>query len=141
MNNPTSAGDRSNGPRKAILVVDDDEAVRTGLRCVLMSEGYDVVTANNGLQAIANFGTRPCDLALIDMNMPLRNGWGAIASLRSLAPVLPVVIITARPDQRTVAREAGVELMEKPLDLPLLLDRISALLRGPHEDAPALLPA
>jgi DNA-binding response OmpR family regulator len=138
MSNPTSAGDRSNGPRNAILVVDDDEAVRTGLRCVLASEGYDVVTANNGLQAIASFDARPCDLALIDMNMPLRNGWGAIASLRSLAPVLPMIIITARPDQRTVAREAGVELMEKPLDLPLLLNRIKALLDESHCGAPLL---
>jgi CheY-like chemotaxis protein len=45
---------------------------------------------------------------LIDMNMPLRNGWGAIASLRTLAPALPIIIITARPDQGTVARDAAL---------------------------------
>jgi DNA-binding response OmpR family regulator len=66
------------------------------------------------------------------MNMPLQNGWGAIAGLRLLAGALPIVIITARPDQRTVAREAGVELMEKPLDPPLLLRRIGELLAPPR---------
>lgn len=122
-------------PNPRILVVDDDEAVRTGLRCVLIMEGYEVITAHNGFQALAAFRSQPCDLALIDMNMPLRNGWGAIASLRSLAPALPIVIITARPDQRTVAREAGVELMEKPLDLPLLLRRVGELLSHPRATA------
>jgi DNA-binding response OmpR family regulator len=117
---------------RTVLVVDDDEAVRSGLRCLLVTEGYEVITAINGFQAVAAFRRRPCDLALIDMNMPLQNGWGAIASLRSLSAALPIIIITARPDQRTVAREAGVELMEKPLDPPLLLRRIGEMLVPAH---------
>jgi DNA-binding response OmpR family regulator len=128
MTAPDSSDPAASCPRKTILVVDDDDAVRTGLRCVLMTEGYEVVPAINGLQAAAAFRSRSCDLALIDMNMPLLNGWGAIGKLRELAPALPVIIITARPDQRNVAREAGVELMEKPLDLPLLLRRIRELI-------------
>ncbi len=64
------------------------------------------------------------------MNMPVRNGWGTIASMRTIAPTLPVIIITARPDQRTLARETGIELMEKPLDLPLFLQRIRQLLES-----------
>ena len=64
----------------------------------------------------------------LDTNMPLQNGWGTLArDLRESAPTLPVVFITARPDQRTLARETGVELMEKPLYLPLLLQRIKEL--------------
>lgn len=124
-------------PSKSILVVDDDEAVRSGLRCLLATEGYEVVVAINGFQAVAAYRRQPCDLALIDMNMPLQNGWGAIASLRALAPKLPIIIITARPDQRTVAREAEVELMEKPLDPPVLLRRIGELLLPASSHLPA----
>lgn len=126
-------------PPKTILVVDDDEAVRSGLRCLLVTEGYRVITAINGFQAVAAFSREPCDLALVDMNMPLRNGWGAIASLRSITSTLPIVIITARPDQRTLAREVGVELMEKPLNPPLLLQRIREMLTktdGPPRTEP-----
>ena len=136
MNELTLSSNSGTSRRETILVVDDDDAVRNGLRSVLVTEGYAVVTANNGFQATAAFRSQSCALALIDMNMPLLNGWGAIASLRSLSPSLPIVIITARPDQRTVAREAGVTLMEKPLDLPLLLHRIGELINKQGDPAP-----
>ncbi len=123
--------------RKRILVVDDDDAVRIGLDNVLATEGYEVVTASNGIQALAVLRRQPCDLALLDMNMPLLNGWGTIGELRRLDRWLPMIIITARPDQGTLARESGVELMEKPLNLPLLLRRIDALLHPPHDDSGA----
>lgn len=128
MNHISTSDSPAASPKKRILVVDDDEAVRRGLRGVLVMEGFQVVTAINGFQASAAFREEPCDLALIDMNMPLQNGWGTIASLRSLAPTLPIVIITARLDQRTLAREASVELMEKPLNLPALLARMRELM-------------
>jgi two-component system KDP operon response regulator KdpE len=124
--NSSTSQYRASSPK--ILVVDDDDAVRRGLRAVLLSEGYEVITAVNGMQATSFFRRKPCDLALIDINMPLLKGWGTIGTLRRHAPSLPIVIITARPDEREIAREAGVELMEKPLDLSLLLSRISALL-------------
>ena len=135
MNNPPTFAEQNHLPRKTILVVDDDDAVRRGLRCVLISEGYEVVSAINGIQALAAFRRHPCDLALIDMNMPLLPGWGTIAELRALDGRLPVIIITARPDQRNLADAAGVELMEKPLDLQLLLTRIGALLLESHAPA------
>jgi DNA-binding response OmpR family regulator len=118
-----------------ILVVDDDEAVRTGLRCVLVSEGYEVRTACNGREAVQDLAKSPADLVLVDMNMPVQNGWSTIAGLRSLHPNLPIIIITARPDQLRAARAAGLELMEKPLDLPVLMERISALTRQAQKPA------
>lgn len=124
--------------RKRILVVDDDDAVRIGLDDVLVTEGYEVATATNGIQALAILRRQPCDLALLDMNMPLLNGWGTIGELRRLNRWLPMIIITALPDQRTLARESGVELMEKPLDFPFLLRRIGALLNPPDDTTRAL---
>jgi DNA-binding response OmpR family regulator len=132
--NPTWTLERGGAPGRTILVVDDDDAIRRGLRRVLVKKGYQVVDARDGREAIQVFQERPCDLVLLDMNMPLRNGWGTIAQLRALESQLPAIIITARPDQRNIAREAGVELMEKPVDVPLLLDRISALLNNPPGD-------
>jgi two-component system OmpR family response regulator len=131
MNTPTAAVDAGGSHRKTILVVDDDDAIRRGLRRVLVSKGYRVIDARDGREAVQVFQEHPCDLALLDMNMPLRNGWGTIADLRALQSQLPAIIITARPDQRNLAREAGLDLMEKPVDLPLLLKRISALLSKP----------
>ena len=98
-----------------------------------MTEGYEVVTACNGIQALAALRRQPCDLALLDMSMPLLNGWATIGELRRLNRWLPIVIITALPGHGKLAREAGVEHMEKPLDLPLLLHRIGALLNPPHD--------
>ena len=141
MHKPTPADSPDSLPRKTILVVDDDEAVREGLRGVLVSEGYKVVAARHGREAVQVFRVYQCDLVLLDMNMPRRNGWGTIADLRALKSQLPAIMITARPDQRNIAREAGLELMEKPLDLPLLLNRIGALLNTPHDGASALLSA
>src|SRR3954466_11375769 len=67
-----------------ILVVDDDEAVRTGLRCVLVSEGYEVRVACNGLEAVQDLEKAQADLILVDMNMPELNGWATIAGLRGI---------------------------------------------------------
>ena len=133
MNTSASPATPKDSPRKRILVVDDDDAVRLGLDDVLVTEGYEVVTAINGIQALAALRRQPCDLALLDMNMPLLNGWGTIGELRRVNRWLPIVIITARPDQGTLARETGVELMEKPLDLPLLLRRIAEMLNPPPD--------
>ena len=68
-------------PQKTILVVDDDDAVRAGLRSVLLLQKFQVLDAGNGVEAIAAFDAHSCDLVLVDMNMPMQNGWGTIASL------------------------------------------------------------
>jgi DNA-binding response OmpR family regulator len=138
MNTPALSATSEPTRRKRLLIVDDDDAVRSGLEEILVKEGYEVVTACNGIQALAILRRQPCDLALIDLNMPLLNGRGTIAELRRLNRWLPIVIITARPDHGTRARESGVELMEKPLDLPLLVRRIGDLLATSHETTRAL---
>ena len=128
----STADEPSAAAEKTILVVDDDEEVREGLRGVLLLEKFRVLVAGNGLEAVAVLDAEPCDLVLVDMNMPHQNGWGTIASIRFRLPQLPVIIITARPDQRTLARETGVELMEKPLDVRRLVSRVRDLLADPE---------
>jgi CheY-like chemotaxis protein len=118
-----------------ILLADDDDEVLAALSSVLTSEGYEVIVAKNGREAIEQFLERHIDVALLDLNMPVKGGWEAFERLTTIHPLLQVIVITARPDQYPLAIAAGVAaLMEKPLDLPLLLQTIDELLVEPVEN-------
>jgi DNA-binding response OmpR family regulator len=102
--------------KKVVLIADDDVAVRTMLGRFLESEGFNVVFASNGRQAISEFLIMPYDLLLLD-------------ALSKLHPMMPIIIMTALPHQQEHAERAGVDaLLEKPLDLPFLLDTIHQVL-------------
>ena len=116
------------------LIVDDDEAVRLSLRGVLLLEGYEVSTASNGHEAVEKFRTHSADIVLLDLNMPVKDGWETFERLTSINPLLPVIVVTARPDTYPIARSHGVAaLMQKPLDIPLLLEAMRDLLAEPAE--------
>lgn len=118
-----------------ILLADDDEEVLAALSAVFESEGYEVVLAKDGREAIEHFHQGHVDIALLDLNMPVKGGWETFERLTTIHPLLPVIIITARSDQYPLAVAAGVgALMEKPLDLPLLLQAIEDLLLEPVEN-------
>jgi len=118
-----------------ILLADDDDEVLAALSSVLTSEGYEVIVAKNGREAIEHFREQHIDVALLDLNMPVKGGWEAFERLTTIHPLLQVIVITARPDQYPLAIAAGVAaLMEKPLDLPLLLQTIDELLVEPVEN-------
>ncbi len=120
--------------RKTILLVDDDQAVRESVARVLADENYEVVPAGDGAEALEIAAASEVDLVLLDLNMPEKSGWDTFERLTNDNPLLPVVIITARPNQLFLARAAGVgALMEKPLDFPKLLQTISELLAEPSQ--------
>ena len=114
---------------KRIRIVDDDPSVRKMLGRVLSNEGYRVDEAANGAHALEIVAAGQFDLMLLDLNMPRKNGWETFERLTSQHPWLPVIIITARPNQLFMSAGAGASaLMEKPLDFPKLLETISVLL-------------
>lgn len=116
-------------PTKRILLADDDASVRQMLGRVLESECYAVAFAKTGREAATKFASDPPDLVLLDLNMPDKDGWEAFGMMCSQHPMIPVVVITARPNQHPQAVELGVDaLMEKPLHLPLLLRTMRNLL-------------
>lgn len=120
------AGSRAD---KRILLVDDDPTVRDSLGNVLEGEGYFVIPAENGQQALDFANKLPVDLALLDLNMPVMNGWDTFWQLTGEHPLIPVIIATARPNQLFAAVGAGVgALLEKPMDIPTLLLTIKRLL-------------
>ncbi|MDQ2658810.1 MAG: response regulator [Verrucomicrobiota bacterium] len=122
--------------KKRVLLVDDDFAVLAGLAGVLVSEGYDVVHAADGAEALVKFRAEDdFDIVLLDLNMPKKNGWETFAEISAIHPLVPVIVITARPDQYGNAVAAGVgALMEKPLDLPILLQQMEALVHEPAQE-------
>ena len=92
------------------MVVDDDESVRDSLRKLLDGEGYQVVSVANGAEAVETFyrEQNQIDLLLVDLNMPLKNGWAAVDRLLETNPGLPILIVTGQPNQYEMAEAAGV---------------------------------
>jgi CheY-like chemotaxis protein len=119
-----------------VLVADDDESVRESLRKLLHGEGYQVIAVANGAEVVERFRLQQdqIDLLLLDLNMPLKNGWATLDRLLEVNLTLPVLIVTGQPNQYELAEAAGVSaLVEKPIDVPALLQLIKKLLAGPVE--------
>jgi len=115
--------------KRRILLADDDESVRKMVGRVLESEDYDVLFARTGHEAMNQAVTGSPDLVLLDLGMPDKDGWEALRLIDRLQPCIPVIVITARPNEHERAIRAGVEaFMEKPLDPPTLLKVIRDVL-------------
>ena len=115
--------------KRRILLADDDESVRTMVGRVLQMEDYEVLFAQTGREAIRKALSEEPDLVLLDITMPDKDGWQAFELIERMHPFVPVIVITARPNQHQRASQTGIDaLMEKPLDLALLLETIRHLL-------------
>ena len=120
--------------KEKILVVDDDASVRESLRKVLENEGYQVALAASGPEAVEQFENGRPDLLVLDIGLPVKNGWDTFERITNQAPVLPIIVITGQANQHDLAVAAGVgALMEKPLDVTELLRTIRELLAEPAE--------
>jgi DNA-binding response OmpR family regulator len=133
MNNKTRKPFPSTG-KPTILLVDDDLSVRETVARVLTVEGFLVLKAANGEEALAIAESNPVDLVLLDLNMPFQGGWDTFERLTSENPLLTVIIITARPNQLFTALGAGAAaLLEKPFDYAKLLETVRAALEEPPQ--------
>jgi CheY-like chemotaxis protein len=113
--------------RDWVLVVEDDEDVRETLGMVLETEGYEVVGAANGREALDRLGdgSLPC-LILTDIMMPVSSGWELIESI-SRNPRLsqiPVVVLSAAETRELPAPNRVVAFLPKPTDLNTLIDLV-----------------
>lgn len=114
-----------------VLVADDDPAIRSLFARVLAREGFEVVEAANGMEALARAQERPVDVVLLDSLMPVLDGQAALARLRSdeATRMLPVILVTALGDETN--RIHGLELgaddyLAKPVSLEELVARVRA---------------
>lgn len=128
---------------RTVLVVDDHRNVQILLEDFLTEQGYVVVTASNGRQALDVVRRTPPDLVLLDIMMPGMDGYQFISALRQ-ASSLPVIMITARQQEGDVIRgfDLGADdYITKPFRLRELLVRMRAVLRraGPSQGEQAVL--
>jgi two-component system response regulator MprA len=120
-----------------ILLADDDRAIRESLARALGLEGYDVITANDGAQALALVESGSPDAAILDVTMPNVDGLTVCRVLRAERNRLPILMLTARTEtqDRVAGLDAGADdYLPKPFDLDELFARVRALLRRTRTD-------
>lgn len=106
----------------SVLAVDDDPSILDLMTDILTGEGYRVLSATNGAEALRVLDVdRPC-LVLLDMRMPTLDGWGFAAGMRQRGLRYPVVVVTAAENARAWAQEIGADgYLSKPFQLRDLL--------------------
>jgi DNA-binding NtrC family response regulator len=114
-----------------ILVVDDEAAVRHGLKTLLHNEGYDVAVAGDAFEALALFDDAPPALTITDLTMPGMHGLDLLLRIRQRNPQAAVVVMTAccEVDSAVEAMRAGaLDYLVKPLDVDRLLGTVNKVL-------------
>lgn len=120
--------------KRCVLLADDEIRILRALRDLLSANGYHVLTAENGRQALELFEAHSAsvDLVLLDVMMPELDGFGVLRQLRSLSPHTPVIMLTARGeehDQLQGFSQGADDYIPKPFSTALLLARMDAVLR------------
>jgi len=126
--------------RFTILVAEDDASIRLGLTDTLEAEGYQVVSAANGEEAIRNFRNKAPDLLLLDIMMPRKSGYDVCREVRASNHSVPILMLTAKGEEidKVLGLEWGADdYITKPFGIRELLARISAALRrSPRSEKP-----
>ena len=129
---------RMEGSVPKILIVEDDELNRDSLRRLLRRRGFDIVLAVDGEDGIAVARAEAPDLILMDMSLPVVDGWEATRQLKADPAIqaTPIIALTAHAmsGDRDKALAAGCDDFDtKPIDLDRLLPKIHALLVSTSE--------
>ena len=125
------------GERARILVVDDDESIRTVLQAILAEEGYSVDVARTGKEAVKKSKTTRYNLALIDIRLPDTEGTKLLTQLKRASPKTRKIIITGYPSLQNAidALNRGADAYEmKPLNMEKVLGTIKEQLEKQREE-------
>ncbi|MGB2960671.1 MAG: response regulator [Bacteroidota bacterium] len=117
--------------KSSILVVDDEDALRTVLSSELMNEGYEVNTAADGDEAVGELGKAEFDLVLLDIKMPRMNGFEVLKHIKQNHEKTKVVMLTGFADLKNAieSKKLGADdFVSKPYDLVDLLTTIERVL-------------
>jgi len=117
-----------------ILIVEDEAKIRHYLKRGLAEHGYSLLEAADGEMGLHLACTEECDLVVLDVMLPLRDGWSVVRELRNRGKHTPVLILTARdavPDRVKGLELGGDDYLVKPFAFSELLARVRSLLRRP----------
>jgi CheY-like chemotaxis protein len=118
-------------PDARILVVDDEPGIRATVSAMLEIEGYVVDQASNGADALARLAAAMPDLIVLDMRMPVLDGWGFAAELRRRGHDVPIVVMTAARDAgRWAAEISAAETLSKPFRYDDLIGAVERVRTG-----------
>ncbi|MDQ2900373.1 MAG: response regulator transcription factor [Acidobacteriota bacterium] len=115
-----------------VLIVEDEQHLADGLRFNLEAEGYEVEVADSGEAGLALLSERRFDLLVLDVMLPGKDGFTAMAELRQAGQFIPTLMLTARgrPEDMLQGFAAGADdYLTKPFELSILIARIRGLLR------------
>ncbi|MFH2203549.1 MAG: response regulator [Elusimicrobiota bacterium] len=115
--------------RKRILIVDDEATIRRVLSRLLAGSGHEIMTAEDGREALEMIQQRPPDLVLLDINMPRLGGMRLLELVKKIRPGLPVIMVTGvdDPDQALATMSLGAEdYVTKPFDFDYIDTAIKA---------------
>ena len=127
---------------KKILIVEDEANIRELLRLYLEREGYTVLEAEKGVEGIKKWKSDKPDMLLLDVMMPVMDGWEVCREIRAESDV-PIIMLTAKGE--TADRVSGLEMgaddyIVKPLEMPEVIARVRAVFRRiAPDDAPEKL--
>lgn len=122
---------------KTIMVVDDDKNICELLRLYLQKDGYKVVTAYNGGEALELFNEKEPDLIILDVMMPVLDGWQVCREIRKTSKC-PIIMLTAKGEtfDKVLGLEIGADdYIVKPFDSKEMLARVKAVLRRTYNDS------
>ena len=114
-----------------ILIADDDTNICDLLKLYLENEGYEIVTANDGIKALSAFKIYEPDLVLLDIMMPRKDGWQVCREIREMSSK-PIIMVTAKGDvfDKVLGLELGADdFITKPFDMKEVSARVKAVLR------------
>ncbi len=122
---------------KTVLFVDDDEAFREICRRIFEEEGYHVVLAEDGMQAIGAVKSESPDVAVVDVRMPRMSGFDVAEKLKRMDPDIPIIIYTANDEACVIDRRAQLAsaCVSKSSDFTELVLAISRVLRPAYRRA------
>jgi CheY-like chemotaxis protein len=135
---PASSQEEAPGPRgegERILVVDDEESIRKIMTCILTKNGYEVICAGDGAEAVALFAVNKAEIAVVltDVSMPVLDGVGAVRAIRRIDPAAQIIACTGyeeEPQRKELASLSVAAFLTKPYRTAQLLRTLREVIAG-----------
>lgn len=121
---------------KTIMIVDDEERMRSLLKAYFKREGYNILEAENGIECMRIFNSKKVHLIILDVMMPVMDGWSVCNEIRK-SSTIPIIMLTAKSeeDDKLLGYDLGIDdYVSKPFSPKVLVAKVKALIKRTYED-------